>query len=195
MDVVIYATAGCDATAPRTLKSQSTGRWSEKRTSGTSKLRDFDFLAHQHEVELDARNARRERRQVLLVGAAQAGGAHEQVDLVRAPEGVEVAGHDHRLVRLGDEIVQISQLVLALAILERQVHEEDAHVIELELDDQPLDAGVEVVEALALDARRGQERIALLAHDGHEVVDRALAVLALVGACSARAHRRCVRPG
>ncbi len=100
---------------------------------------------------------------------------------MRAPEGVEVAGDDHRLVRLDDEIVQVAQLVLALAILERQVHEEDADVIELELDDQPLDAGVEVVKAFALDARRRQERVALLAHDGHEVVDRALAVLALVG--------------
>src|SRR5262245_47924460 len=58
--------------------------------------------------------------------------------------------------------------------------EEDADVIELELDDEPLDARVEIVEALALDARRGQEGVALLAHDRHEVVDRALAVLALV---------------
>ena len=89
---------------------------------------------------------------------------------------------DHRLVRLDDQIVQVAQLVLALAVLERQVHEENADVVELELDDEPLDAGVEVVEALAFDARRGQECIALLAHDGHEIVDRALAVLALVGA-------------
>ena len=117
----------------------------------------------------------------VVVGAAQARGAHEQIDLVGAPEGVEVSGDDDRLVRLDDEIVQVAQLVLAMAVLERQVHEEHAHVVELELDDEPLDARVEVVEALALDARRGQERIALLAHDGHEVVDRALAVLALVG--------------
>ena len=84
-------------------------------------------------------------------------------------------------MRLGDEVVQVAQLVLALAILEREVHEEDADVVELELDDEALDARVEVVEAFALDARRGQERVALFAHDGHEVVDRALAVLALVG--------------
>ncbi len=162
---------------------------------GDFEVRDFDFLAHQHEVELDARNARRERGHVLLVGAAQSGGAHEQVDFVRAPEGVEVAGDDHRFVRLGDEVVQVAQLVLALAVLEREVHEEDADVVELEFDDQALDAGVEVVEAFALDARRGQECIALLAHDGHEVVDRALAVLALVGGVVAERVGDVLAPG
>ena len=78
-------------------------------------------------------------------------------------------------------LVLITVVVLTLAVFERQMDQEDAHVIELELDDQALDAGVEVVETLALDARRRQEGVALLAHDGHEIVDRGLAVLALVG--------------
>ena len=82
-------------------------------------------------------------------------------------------------VRLHDQIVQRAQLVLAVAELQRQVHQEHADVFELELDDEPLDPGIEVVEALAVHVRRGQERVALLAHDGHEVVDRARAVLAL----------------
>jgi hypothetical protein len=82
--------------------------------------------------------------------------------------------------------VQVAQLVLALPVLERQVHEENAYVVELELDDEPLDAGIEVVEALAFDARRGEKGIALLAHDGHEVVDRALAVFALISAVVAQ---------
>ena len=68
-----------------------------------------------------------------------------------------------------------------MAELQRQVHQEDGAFLQLQLDDQPLDAGLEVVEALALDARRGQERIGLLAHDGHQLIDRGRAVLALVG--------------
>ena len=85
------------------------------------------------------------------------------------------------LVELPDQLVQVAQLGVAMAELEREVHQEDAQLVELELDDQPLDAGVEIVEALALDARRGEEGVGLLAHDRHELVDRARAVLALVG--------------
>src|SRR5688572_15882274 len=143
---------------------------------------DFDFLADQHEVELDARDSRGERRQVLLVRAAQASRTHEEIDFVGAPEGVEIARDDDRLVRLGDEIVEVSQLILPLPVFQRQVHEEYADIIELEFDDEPLDAGIEVMEAFTLDTWRREKRVALLAHDGHQIVDRALAVFALVGA-------------
>ena len=70
--------------------------------------------------------------------------------------------HDHRLGRALHQLEQVAQLRVAMTELERQVHQEHAEVVELELDDQALDAGVEVVEALALDARRGQERVGLL---------------------------------
>ena len=162
---------------------------------GDAKVRDLDALAHQHEIQLDARDARRKGGQPGGVGAAQARGAHEQVDLVRAPEGIEVAGDDHRLGGLADQVVQRAQLVLAVAVLQRQVHQEHAHVRELELDDQPLDAGVEVVEALPVHRRGGQEGVALLAHDRHELVERVRAVLALVGGVVAELARRCGRPG
>src|SRR6185437_13471517 len=98
---------------------------------------------------------------------------------MRAPERVEVAGHDDGLLRLDDQIVERAQLVLAVAELQRQVHQEHADVLELELDDEPLDPGIEVVEALPVHVRRGEKGIALLAHDGHQMIDRARAVLAL----------------
>ena len=142
---------------------------------------DLDALAHQHEVELDARHARRKGGQARGVGAAQPRGAHEQVDLVRAPEGVEVPGDDHRLLGLQDQVMQRAQLILPVAELQRQVHQEHAHLGELELDDEPLDAGVEVVEALPVHGGGGQEGVALLAHDRHELVERVRAVLGLVG--------------
>ena len=77
--------------------------------------------------------------------------------------------------------MQVAQLVLPVPVFQRQVHEEHAHLFQLQLDDQPLDAGIEIVEALAMHARRGQEGVGLLAHDGQEVVHRRRAVLALVG--------------
>ena len=140
---------------------------------GHAKIRHLDSLAHQDEIELDARHARREGGQALGIGAAQPGGAHEKVDLVRAPEGIEVARHDHRLLRLHDEIMQRAQLVLALAKLQRQMHEEHAHILEFELDDEALDAGIEVMEALAAHVWRGQKRVRLLAHDRHELIEGA----------------------
>ena len=117
----------------------------------------------------------------MTVRAAQPGRLHEERHFVLAPEGVEVAGDDDRLGRALDQLEQVAQLRMAVTELERQVHQEHAQVVQLELDDQALDAGVEVVEALAFDARRRQERVGLLAHDRHERVDRARAVLALVG--------------
>src|SRR6266404_6714675 len=146
-----------------------------------TEVRDLDAFTHQDEVELDARHARWKGGESCGIGAAQTRRAHEKVDLVRAPEGVEVTRHDHRLRRLHDQIVQRAQLVLPLPVLEGQMHEEHAHVRQLQLDDQPLDPGIEVVEALPVHVGSGQEGVALLAHDGHELIDRAGAVLALVG--------------
>src|SRR5262245_41148421 len=75
--------------------------------------------------------------------------------------------------------MQGAQLILPVPELQGQVYQEDAHIIELELDDEPLDTGIEVVKALAMHMRRRQEGICLLAHDGHEVVDGPCSVLAL----------------
>src|SRR4029077_7419586 len=80
---------------------------------GDAKIRDLDALAHQHEIQFDARDARRKGRQPCGVGAAQPCGAHEEVDLVRAPESIEVAGDDHRLGGLADQVMERAQLVLA----------------------------------------------------------------------------------
>ena len=84
------------------------------------------------------------------------------------------------LVRALHQLEEVPQLRLPMAELEREVHEEHAKVVEFEFDDQSLDAGVEIVEALAFDARRREERVRLLVHDRHERVERVGAVLALV---------------
>ena len=72
------------------------------------------------------------------------------------------------------------QLRMTMAELQRQVHEEDRALFELELDDEALDALVEVVKPLAVNARSGQERVALLAQNRQPMIQRTGAVLALV---------------
>src|ERR1700688_1793436 len=58
------------------------------------------------------------------------------------------------------------------------MHQKNCHVIEFQLDDQAFDAGVEIMKALAADARCRQERVGLFAHDGHQMVHRGYPMLA-----------------
>src|SRR5690349_18961795 len=119
-----------------------------------TEIADLDSGADENEVELDARNTCREGGQSCAICASQPCRAHEQIDLVRTPEGVEVPCHDDRFLRLHDQVVQRSELLLPMPELQRQVHEEHAHVFELQLDDEALDALVEIMEALAVHVRR-----------------------------------------
>jgi hypothetical protein len=72
------------------------------------------------------------------------------------------------------------QLVVPMAKLQRQMHEEDRAVLELELDDEAFDALVEVVKALAVHPRSRQKRVALLAQDRQTLIQRRSAVLTLI---------------
>src|SRR5690606_22878035 len=96
-------------------------------------------------------------------------------------ERVEIAGHDDGLLRRLDQVVELPELEVAVPVLQREVHEEDREILQLQLDDEALDARIEIVERLAAYRGRRQEGVALLADDGQELVDRALAVLDLVG--------------
>jgi len=58
------------------------------------------------------------------------------------------------------------------------MHQENRDVVELQFDDETLDAGVEVMETLP-EPRRRQEGVGLLADDGHQLVDGGDTVLAL----------------
>src|SRR5688572_5010223 len=73
---------------------------------GHSETRDLDALAQENEIQLDSRYACGKRGQPRGVRTAQPRGAHEQIDLMRAPERVEVTRHDDGLGRLQNQIVQ-----------------------------------------------------------------------------------------
>src|SRR5450631_1845212 len=62
--------------------------------------------------------------------------------------------------------------------LQRQMHQEDGNVVEFQLDDEPLDPRVEIMEPLAAHTGCREERIRLFANDGYQVVDRGNSVLA-----------------
>ena len=83
---------------------------------------------------------------------------------------VEVAGDDHRLGLAPHELVQVPQLVMAVAEFQREMDQEHCHIFEFELDDQLLDAGIEVMKLFTMDTIRCHERIALLAHNRQQLI-------------------------
>src|SRR5579859_1733191 len=109
-----------------------------KSDVGHSEVGHFNSLADQDEVQLDARNLRGKRRQTRQVRTPQAGRTHEEVDLMRTPESVEVTGHDHWFRGLHDEVVQGAQLILSMPEFQGQMHQKYADIIQLQLNDQPL---------------------------------------------------------
>ena len=70
------------------------------------------------------------------------------------------------------------------------MHQEDRDVVEFQFDDEPLDAGIEIMESLAAHPRRREEGVGLLADDGHHLIHRGDAVLALEGGVMAQASAR-----
>jgi len=74
-----------------------------------------DALAVEDEVELLARPAARVRRQAGDICALEPRGLHEEVDLVLAPERIEVSGDDHGLRLAPHELVQVAKLVVPVA--------------------------------------------------------------------------------
>ena len=78
----------------------------------------FDLGTVQYEIEFFARAVAGIRRQAAGIGIAQARGLHEQIELVVAPVGIEIAGDDDRFGGLAHQIVQIPQLVLSVPKLQ-----------------------------------------------------------------------------
>ena len=135
------------------------------------------------EVQLAAGGPAREGGLVVGVGAFQACGAQEHVQLPDTGEGVEVAGHEARLAAVGDQVVQLEELAVTRADAEGEVHEKEGDALELDLDGQAFKAGLEVVEGGAEDRLAGEHGVGLLVEDGHapaEAVVRVLDAVAVV---------------
>jgi hypothetical protein len=65
----------------------------------------------------------------------------------------------------------VPELKMAVTIFERQMHQENGQPIKLQLDDESLDAGIEIVKPLTGDPRRREKRIRLLAQDRQVLID------------------------
>lgn len=140
----------------------------------------LDFGAVQDKVEVPARIVAGIRRLHLPVGVLQTAGRHEQLDLVLAHEGVEVARQNVGAPGLLHQAVEVENLLLPRLVAEREVDEKKSDLFELQLDHQLFHAALEVVKLFLLDGVLGKEGVALLVVDGDVPPARGGAVLAAV---------------
>jgi hypothetical protein len=78
------------------------------------------------------------------------------------------------------------QLKVPMAVLEREVDEKDSEVVRFQFDDQPLDAGFEIMKPFTGYAGPREKCVRLLAYDRPLLVDRVFAVFALVQRITAK---------
>ena len=97
------------------------------------------------------------------------------------PKGVKVAGHNNRFVGALDETVEIMELGVSNPIPQRQVHQENNHVIEFEFDDQFFRTLAEIVKPFSRYRVLAQERIAPLVDHRDPVCEAGLPVLGAIG--------------
>ena len=105
---------------------------------------------------------------------------HEQVDFMLTPKGIEVSGNQHGFWRGDNEIVQHVKLLLTMPVFERQMHQKNRALFQFEFDRQPFNALVEIMKTLAVNSWRRQKGVALFAHDRQKLIQRGLAVFALI---------------
>ena len=147
---------------------------------GNPEFSDFDSIAIEYEIELLAGRPAGVRGQTLDIGAAEPGGLHKQVYLVLAPECVEIAGDDYRFLTRANQVVQMAQLIMPMAVFQRQMDQEHGQVFKFKFNNQALDAGIHVVKPFAVYPRRGQEGVNLFTDDRQTFLYGLFPVLALV---------------
>ena len=133
--------------------------------AGDPEVPDLDFGARQDEIQLFFGARARIRWRAGQVCGPKAGCGHEQLDFIVAPTRIEIAGDDDRFVPHPHEIVEIGELIMAMAVLEREMHQKNVHLVKLELDQEAFHSGIEIVKLNLPLTIPGDECIGLFAHD------------------------------
>src|SRR5690606_2729930 len=101
------------------------------------------------------------------VGAVEPGGGEKGIKLRLAEKRIEIAGEHHGLHARADQFLEVGELALAVAVAQRQVHEENADVLEFEFDDELLHAAGEVMESFAMHRTARDKGVALFVQHGN----------------------------
>ena len=118
-------------------------------------------------------------RGTFSVGIFQAGCGEKEPQFPAAPEGVEVSCDDYLFLRILDQAVELLELVLPVAIFQREVDDIYDDLLKFSLDNQTFDPLREIVQIAFDDGQPAQEGIRLLSDDRHPLHDRVVAVFSL----------------
>jgi len=118
--------------------------------------------------------------QTVHIGVLEIRGLQEQLKFIVPPKYIEITRDNQGFIYRFEKMQQVAQLVLTVPEFERQMHQKDNESIELEFDDQFLDARFEKMKLPRHDSLVGDERISLALQHRHAPDQGVFAVLARV---------------
>ena len=130
-----------------------------------AEIADFDLRTGQDKVQLLSWAEARIGGFARGVGGHEAGSRREKLDFIIPPEGVEIARDYDRFGAGLDEIIKVGQLVMPMPVFERKMDQENPDSLKLELDQEPLDTRLEIMEMNLPKASPGDERVGLFPDD------------------------------
>ena len=134
----------------------------------------------ENEVELAVGGVAGPGGEVLAVGTSQAGGGEEKIQFAVSLEGVEVAGDDNLFLAFFDQLAQLLKLKLTVVELETEMDDENAHILNIHLDDQSLAPLLEIVILYVGEWGPTEQGIGLQIHDRY-MLDQGVVVVFILG--------------
>ena len=127
---------------------------------------DADAGAVKNKIEAHAGFPARERGGVIGCGGEESGGLHEEFEFAAAGKNIEIAPDNTGFVEVADNVLDFTELLMAGAVGEGEMHENKDHAVEFQFHNQAFHSPGDVMEMFAGDAVAADECIALFIKDG-----------------------------
>ena len=115
----------------------------------------------QHEIQLMTGRKTWKGWLSVYIGILQIAGSHKEFQFLHAPERIKISSYNHRLFHGRKQGVEVCQLALPVPVFQRQMHQKNNEVVELQLNHQFLDTRFEKMKLLGFYRTIRNERISL----------------------------------
>lgn len=147
---------------------------------GDEEVVNVQSRAVENEVELAVGRVAGPGGEILSVGTSQPRGGEKKIQFAVPLEGVEVAGDNNLFLAFFDQLPQLLKLKLTVVELETEVDDEDAHILNIHLNYQPLAPLFEIVILYVGEWRAAEQGIGLQVHNRH-MLDEGVVVVFILG--------------